>query len=453
MRSRLYACLVGLAGAVLLAACSIVESERISLDVLDGSQGCSSSLGWYALPKSYVRVRVAKIQDAPLRYDLLVESPASNNANADVDVVSHPDPALTFCLDYLQSITSGDTISVRKWPFGKDLTKNEVDANTTTYLGALLVNATDQTVQLAKYMSRIAFILSSGNPSFPGRSTEAKGRTALLDLEFDPFDDRETARINATLSGYGFCLLFEDYTVALPEGADRGRAIDRYCNAPAAAALASTPVAARYREIVSTPVDPKVRGIYYRPRADYRLSVYRKPDPRGAGSWTLRSTQTVSMENLSPVLALAVHRAAFAGKRINIIFDRGMPLTACIAKSSEIAEAVNIPLEVARGIVDLPGQILSIRINRDENQRKLLAAQTLLANVLHNKELIKKNNGVAPTTGLNGATGSPTQNPIDHVSYGGDAPGIVPTASVEDFTTIAFGEIGSVSISSICKGS
>jgi hypothetical protein len=58
-----------------------------------------------------------------------------------------------------------------------------------------------------------------------------------------------------------------------------------------------------------------VRGIYYRPRAAYSMSIYVKDDPGGGQKWRLGKVQPMRMENISPVIALGVDRALFAARQ------------------------------------------------------------------------------------------------------------------------------------------
>lgn len=458
LRHRIALAVLAMAG--LLGACSLMESERIDFGAgTGGAAGCSGALGWYALPRAYVRIRVGRVPGTADETDLfLPKAVYEQDKSREVEIVRHPDPALTFCLDYLQSATANDTIEVRKWPL------DEPVRPPTPYLAAVMVNATDQTRRIAQYLARTFFILASGNPAFTTVRASAFEPSAppimLADLEFDPFDDRETAAANDALRRLGFCVLLENYSIDLPEGPARADAIDRYCNAPRSALAAPTSAAALYRAAVSTPVDPRVRGIFYRPRADYRLAIYQKRDPGGRGEWTLRSMQSYSLENLSPVVALALHRAAFAGKRINLIFDQGALVTACIAKTSEIAEAVNIPLEIARSIVDLPGQIVSVRIDRDKQRTALLEQRTLLAKLRYNEKLLAADNSLAtsdpekklltPGPGTPGNLVAKPPHPIYDDS--GESKQFLAVPDAPDFTDEAFGSVGRVSIGNACRG-
>jgi hypothetical protein len=108
------------------------------------------------------------------------------------------------------------------------------------------------------------------------------------------------------------------------------------------------------------------------------ISVYRKADASGRQRWRLERRINVSLENLSPVLAVKLPRTVFATRRAMLLFDQGSLLTACVAKSSEIEHFVSIPYEIARSIVALPSAVIKVKINQAEKSQELIEAETKL---------------------------------------------------------------------------
>lgn len=351
-------CLFGFAGA----ACNVVESHRIDLETPPTSYAdgppCASALGSYALPKSFVRLRIG--QKAGAAPDIAVAA----DGDPPVAVVKHPDPRLLFCLDHLNSATSDDKISIVKWPSDKK------DVPHGSFLGAVLVNVTDQSAYIIKALIRAAFIAVSGDPGFAPRSATFAPAEIVGDFEFDPFDQREIATINAQLARLGFCVMLEDTTFSSVKN------VQSYCNSPMAHSVRQTIFYKAYRKLQEQPADPFIPGILYRVPQPYRLLIFHRRDIQE--TWELQRTTTVQLENLAPVLSLRITRAAFANKTMHFVFSQGALQTACVSKTSEIAGFVEIPLEIARSLVEVPGAIVKVRIGDLQSEKELVQAQQRL---------------------------------------------------------------------------
>lgn len=363
--------------ASLVATCGVVDSTRID-PIFAGveQQTCLSELGTYALPKAFVHVKVGQTNSTTAPD--MVPFPVSANValSTTVEVIRHPDRSLVFCMDYLGSPFHHDKVTVRKFPATTLQTTANPNLPTTSFLGAVMVNVQDRTVFIVEALLRAAFIAASGQPDFAPRDVTTD-QAILADLEYDPFDTRETAEINQRLTSLGICLVLEGgFTF------DRDHlTVDRYCNAPRAGAAWLTPIVKAYVKAEETPVNPRLPGLMYRPRVPYRIAIFRKPDPKGPGRWQLSETRILKLENLSPVLSLDIRRTVFAGRAANFIFDAGALLTACVAKGSEVEGFVDIPFQISRSIVALPSAILKVRIDQIGNEQSLLEAETQLVKV------------------------------------------------------------------------
>jgi hypothetical protein len=342
-----------------MAACAVTESDRIIPEMIlaDPSATCASDLGSYALPKAFLHIVVTQTGADPPAIKL------SNNLS--VETLRHIDPSLVFCLDYLASPLAHDKITIKKWPTAG------TPVQTTSFLGAVSVNAMDRSAYVLEALIRAAFIAASGNPdfSFPRGGTSAV--QTLADLEFDPFDPDESAAVNARLATLGFCLVLEGYTFQR-----RGPDVSAYCNSPRAYPWRHSLITKAYVKAEATPADTHAPGLLYRPRIPYRLEIYQRFDRRD--EWKLAQTLYVDLENLSPVLALDIRRAAFAGRTANFVFDAGTLKVACVSKSSEVEGFVDIPLQISKSILALPGSILTVQVDQVKNQASLINAERQL---------------------------------------------------------------------------
>lgn len=371
-KSAAPSCLAALTLAFALSACSeVVESQRLTLAFGPSGerQGCLTSLGSYSLPKANLHVKLQQ-GDGAATY-----IPFTNNGiESVVEVVRRPDPALFFCLDHMASAFTADKITIKKW--GYQAVGNESARSTSSFLGAVVVNSTDQAVYIVNMLLRSLFIWVTRDPNFPEVGRAGKVTQPVAEIEYDPFDSRESIMANERLRQFGYCFVLEGHTF------DKSRfSVDQYCNAPEQVGKFSTKITKAYERAATQQADPFEPGLFYRPRQPYRLAIFRKTDPGGRGRWHLTQTTTVELENQSPVLLLDIRRAAFGARTANFVFNEGTLLTACVSKTSEIEGFVQIPLLISRSIVAVPASIIQVRIDQFKGQTELLKAQEDLLKV------------------------------------------------------------------------
>jgi hypothetical protein len=366
------------AAALTLAACQVMNSTQSFLETPDGrlSQTCSSGLGSYALPYSTIKVKVSQ--------NFLNNEPVSGTAIFidTQDPKRHPDPKQRYCLNFLESGFSDDTVGVYYGNASAKARNNDsnfsVDpdfesANSNGLLSLIISKNVDRSGETILKLLRAIFIFISPNPNFNfNRENEEQNATpkTLTEQDVDPFNLQALANLNNDLRPYGFCITLGDYTH------DASLSPGDYCNKPGRALAESglpqrTVIAGRQHRLV----DPLPIGVFYRPRQPYTLFVYGRSDPEMGGPWQLIKTDTVMLENISPVLAVQVHRALFAEHRVALAFDNGNLLDICIAKGSELRGFVKIPLSIVYGIVSLPSQTIEAELSLAGNKQDLLDAQ------------------------------------------------------------------------------
>lgn len=269
--------LCSLGASFLASGCNVADSSRMTyVDVVSAPAGCNSELGFYALPKAYLHVRVGK--NAANALDFV----ATKDATVPVEVNLHPDPAFVYCLNFRSSPLSDDKVDIVKAPSG-----GTDQSLKTPFLAAVTVNATDQTSYIVQALIRAATVAIGGR-TFVGTATTE----IFADVEYDPFDQRESSEVNERLSKLGYCLILDGYTYsgsAQPE---------QYCSVPKRFAGGSSAYAKAYALYEGPTGEPPVGGIFYKPRMPYRLSIYRKSDPGGPDRWLLAYTTTVNLENI-----------------------------------------------------------------------------------------------------------------------------------------------------------
>jgi hypothetical protein len=365
--------------ALALGGCAVVGSAPTFVEGPGVAAVCQSTLGSYSLPKAVLNFKITKDIE---RQDYFLQ-------NITIDRV--PDNQHTFCLDHLRSPLASDEVRVFKNKItttlvdagdagSTKLTKRSVTAinpDSTPFLQLVASKAVDHTAGIIRRIIRVAFTLLSNKGSLSRSSLStiennngAAKTTVVADFQVDPFDYQEMARINDSTRRYGFCFVLEDYTFERTAAS-----ANQYCGAPGRTAAGRPPYAAEAIQQLHYLVPKPTSGIFFRPRAAYRLSVYIKNDPDGRGSWRLGSMRNFHMENIMPIVSVGISRAIFATRRTGLVFDDGALMNVCISKGSEIEGGIKIPLDVIYGIVALPSETLIAAISDAGTTKDLLAAQ------------------------------------------------------------------------------
>lgn len=382
---------------LLLGGCTVLESATVDIEA---RQGCVSTLGSYFLPRAFIKVSITRTNGT------------APNVLETIATVRRVDNHQLFCLDHASSVFADDEIVVKK-----DRDQDENNKTLTTrnqFLGLVTSKAVDQSSIIFRKIIRTIFVgIAQGGAILRSGARTSAGFAGgdSLKVEFDPLDQASLARANDAMRRFGFCMILEDFTYN-PRHAEA----EGYCNAPSVVAREPTVFHTVYaREVLAAPpiVSP---GIYYRPRAPYRLAVYTSDDPERSRKWNLSKTEIVHLENVSPLLRLRIDRSAFAARRLALVFEDGTLVGSCLFKGSEVLGAIDIPLEIVRSIVKLPTAMFQVKIDEFTRSKQLIEAEQQL--VLTQKAYIdflnRKEGASAPTGGSSTATNTVagTLNPV-----------------------------------------
>lgn len=345
------AVLITVGAALLLSqGCTqVVETIPLEPSALPYSKTtCESAFGGYYLPRALIRVKANAADAVTL---------ATDNLDVALNVVG--DKSQLFCLDYLSQANAQDLIAVQR------------DAN--GLLSSISTTAEDKTPEIA------AKLIQTGEYLAIAAARSARPATSgdNVDLEFDPFNWDELVAVKRALKRFGFCLYIEGYSFHVPvydpvAALTAGRTWCSNDN-PAYPGVETD-------EFSSLPVPLEVMrtGVLYRPNKTFKLVILRQTDPGSRGPWQIYQTKRVDMPNISPVLSIGVKRAVFATRKTTLNFNNGVLTDVAINKGSELVGFVSIPLALAKAIVDVPGQIVTLRITDTNNKTQLIAAQTQL---------------------------------------------------------------------------
>jgi hypothetical protein len=145
----------------------------------------------------------------------------------------------------------------------------------------------------------------------------------------------------------------------------------------------------------------------------------------------------VSLENISPVIAVKLDRATFTEKQIGMVFAYGDLAQVCIFKKSELVQAALIPLEIVKSIVALPTQMLQIQYDQITQSQALVSAE--------NQVLQSQNKLLALLQNPNSATdpGAPVGAPA--IPTAAKSPVTPAAGNIEALTRTSTGDFASCS--------
>ena len=342
-----------LAGAG-LAGCSMAQSSLIGRPYERSGLGCSSSGGAYYLSKTNFRVRV----------DRVTKGAEIKNVLADFKVQRRADRDHGYCLDYLASSTADEKFNVK-------LTDNHL-------LKFMSSEAVDQSGYIIKSLAGAAFkvIELSLARGARGAADAVETRAIVFEGEWDPTNRVQSAVVNAALARAGYCIVVEGLTF------DTHRhSITDYCNDPQSALGHIKPTAESFEgKPVKAPKELG-RGVFYRPRVPYRVLMFTNPRPHQKAKWQLAQISTHTIENTQPIVSVGVDRTFFAARRTTLVFDEGHLRNVCVHKTSELLEVSSIPLEIAKGIVAIPGNVIQLKLESTNNDKRIIDAEHQLIKI------------------------------------------------------------------------
>lgn len=355
--------------ALALSGCSMASSTQL-LEA-DG-EPCRSTVGGYYLSKSYLQVKVAHNK-----------ADKSGPIFEGINVVPKADRTQGYCLDFLASPTSHDTFVVAK--------------NNEFLLEKITSRADDQSLAIANNIIQTVFKALEAQAGLRGDLPPEAVRA--FTGEYDPFDEAQTALVNDGLKDTGFCLILENPAKGPPID------VESYCNNPFRYARREAALVASANYTGGGKFVNYTRGVLYRPRLPYSLYLFRnrRTDLGLPGDWRLWQSETVYLENISPILSVGVDRTYFANRSTTLSFASGVLQDIRIDKGSELASISEIPLSIASSIAKLPSNIVQAKIDVTNKRQGLIAAQDQL--LKQEEALAKSRAALRSARGLPGAGG------------------------------------------------
>ncbi len=344
---------VALLALAATAGCGVVETDPISpKPVAHHLPSCRTALGAYYLPRRLLSLHVTAAADQISFQGL------------DLPPLMAADKRQPFCLDHLSLPNSRDILTVERDPG-------------TGLLLSLSSEVEDRTPEIAKKL--IATGENLAVAALRSGALQTVSDKDELHVDFDPFDWQEMTMVKRALKRFGYCVYIEGEM--FNSAADAKSMFNAGANWCSGADVAPTTRWFKRSRVLPVPEDATVTGVLYRPNIPYKVVVLRQKDP-GRGPWTIFQTKRVEMPNVSPVMVVGVERAMFTKRQTTLKFEQGVLTDVAVKKGSELEGFVEIPLAVAHAIVDVPAQIVQVRIADTTNQTVLLNAQMQLMDTI-----------------------------------------------------------------------
>jgi hypothetical protein len=301
-----------LCGLLFLSACSrAVLQSSVSPQPVNQNITQPDIMGYF-LPKGLIHVQV--------------KPKGTNDLELTTSVRYIQDPNYFFTFRYLPKATFDDAVDVKLTEQG--------------FLDTIEVTTTDKAreivgkvIEIVKEVAKIT--------AFPGAVTQMKAeekKIPNIDVEFDPdlfldrsrWKDREDFE-QCYFTPYGIKFQLKR---TFPNGSFPKRG----------------------------PVDQQ--GIYYRPLLPYEFSFSIK-------DFALYKTETISLPNEAPIMAIDLKRGPFITKKMTLTFKNGILTQMKVDKPSEVLAALNIPLDIVKAIVSLPTELIQFKIDYSSKNKQL----------------------------------------------------------------------------------
>ena len=304
-----------------LDGCAVVDSQRMNLTDRGGAGvRAPEDAMFYYLPGGRLKIHVTALNKSAL------EAQASE--------VYVPDIQQACYFSYKESALSEDVIKIE---FTKESFLSKISSTTEDKSPAIIAKVGE----LAKEGAKLAVTMGGALKATPRQVPDF-----VYDQVVNPFDPLEMSHMRETLArGAGLNVSFRaDFPIQQRKGMFNasGRGI----------------------------IDSRKGGIFYRPFIPYRITF-----SGGGETPVFSSSSTVYLPDEAPVLALNIGRAAFVKNSTSIEFENGVVKKVAYSKPSEVLGFVNIPIDLSKQLLSIPGELLTLRIDQRGGETRAVNAE------------------------------------------------------------------------------
>jgi hypothetical protein len=304
-------------------ACAIVKSNKVDLTANPGDQIDTQNKIPYFLPTGRLRLQLAENTD-------------TTQCELAVSVVYVPDINNLYFVEYNPSVFSNDKLV-------------KIGIGTNGLLKTIETQTEDTSSQVLAKLVELGKIVALRLPSpVPAAKREVP---CQLDVTFDPLEIHKEKykdlreQISNRLQAFdpevsGFEIVLAHEPSQLPKwGGSRPKSID---------------------------------GVVHRPLLPYFFQLKTKD-----GLVSL-APQIVYLPNEAPFFTIDIKRRAFIDHKYTLSFTDGILTEVSWVKPSEALGFVQIPVDIAKAIVAIPAEMLTVKVNNAKAEADLLNAQKSL---------------------------------------------------------------------------
>ena len=283
----------------------------------------------YNLPKGLIHLVVTPKAATPTDYEITLS------------VISVPDTEYLYTLTYLPKPTADDNINIQLGPNGllKTITTTTIDKM-------------PEIVQ--KIAALVPTVLKQSIPAAQAEKLQLTKIIKTIDIIFDPDNQDDLKTLGNLKDAIGLVVDVK-------------------------------PVPKDQKTYVQPVDSASPHSVYYRLFVPYQVTLQfdsvtsvtkeaNPPSSTGVGYYNVSQILYVPNQH-SPILSCDIKRAAFVTKTTTLTFADGVLTGSVIAKPSEVAGFMSIPLDVATAIVAVPASIVKFRIDKTTQQKALVDAQ------------------------------------------------------------------------------
>lgn len=256
------------------------------------------------------------------------------------DTITEPDPRYLYRLDHLRDYLGEDKVTVTLTPSG--------------LLSKVDISAEDKSGEFVTKLAELAKESAKAFIAMAGAGVEQNGpQPFYFSVVIDPTDRDDMNRLQSQLDALG-CPIKVTITTVRQNSVSSIEAEDL------------TPDASLIKEH---------NGIYFRPALPHTLTF----EPKDFKSYGFRKIEnTIYLPNKAPVMFLDFKRVAF-GKYTHVVeFENGLLKQVAFNVPSSALGFMTIPIEVAKAIASIPGEILQLKFNVVSKEKDLLDKQAEL---------------------------------------------------------------------------
>lgn len=299
------------------------------------SRGVEDNAGWpitagglqYSLPTAHIKVTLSQKGDKILQ--IRMDQP-----------VYEADPQHTYLIRYETSPFASDKFDIEIDPKTGLLTK--IDMTADDKLDEIIV-------EIAKTIATL-------------EASDKEAETVLAERIIDPTDESALNQLELEFNKIGIEKTKEDPQIDL---------------------FVKKPVINTNSGKQSTPTNPHTDcsvGVCYRQVMPYRIGFsFKKSIPYET---------TVNLPNEAPIISLGLERSLFVTRINTIEFENGIPKKVHLEKPSEGLRLVELPLEIVKGILTAPAEILQLKA--DFSGKETALANAKIAEIDAKKALMEK---------------------------------------------------------------